>query len=318
MKWSALLLTPALAALLLVSSACGGSDAAESTTSGATTTATAESGFPVTVSVGNGDVTIERRPEAVISLSPTATEILFAIGAGEQVIAVDDQSNYPPEAPTSDLSGLTPNIEAIAALEPDLVVVSFDPGDLEASLSGLDIPVIVQFAPADLDGALAQFDQLGAATGNLAGAAGAAGAISARLEELAADLPDFDTPPAYYHELDDTLFSVTSATFAGDIYARLGLENIADPADADGLGYPQLSAEFIVAANPDLIFLADTVCCGQTAESVGDRPGWSEIAAVQNGSVIELDDDVASRWGPRVTEFMEQVAAAISQLVPSP
>ncbi|RMH67259.1 MAG: ABC transporter substrate-binding protein, partial [Actinomyces sp.] len=120
----------------------------------------------------------------------------------------------------------------------------------------------------------------------------------------------------YYHELDDTLYTVTSGTFVGEIYALFGLENVADPADADGsaFGYPQLSAEYLVDADPDLIFLADTKCCGQSAATVAARPGWDTLTAVREGHVVELDDDIASRWGPRVVDFARAVAAALDTL----
>ncbi|MGH9283698.1 MAG: ABC transporter substrate-binding protein, partial [Acidimicrobiales bacterium] len=108
-------------------------------------------------------------------------------------------------------------------------------------------------------------------------------------------------------------FSATSKTFIGSVYALLGLENIADAADAEGGGYPQLSAEYIVQADPDFIFLADTRCCQQSAASVAGRDGWGGIAAVRTGSVVALDDDVASRWGPRVVDFLEAVAASITE-----
>ena len=107
--------------------------------------------FPVTLQTPTGDLVLESQPTRILSLSPTATEILFAIGAGEQVIAVDDQSNYPPEAPTSDISGFTPNLEAILALEPDLVVHSYLPEDIEQGLSNVGIPSLTQYAAASLD-----------------------------------------------------------------------------------------------------------------------------------------------------------------------
>src|SRR5690606_17206535 len=107
----------------------------------------------------------------IVSLSPTATEILFALGAGSRVVAVDDQSTYPPEAPVTDLSGFDPNVEAIASYEPDLVVLSFDPGDLQPGLEALDIEVVLQPPAATLDDAWAQIEQLGAATGSVAEAA---------------------------------------------------------------------------------------------------------------------------------------------------
>lgn len=303
-------LTPALAALALMASACG-----ERTPPRAAEPPEAAGGsFPVTVDAANGPVEIPERPERIVSLSATATEMLFAIGAGPQVAAADATSNYPPEAPTTDLSAYEPNVEAIAGYDPDLVVISDDINDLVASLAALEIPVLAQPAAVTLDDTYEQIAELGQATGLPAEAAEVAEGIRADLREIVASVPSFAEPPTYYHELDPNFFTATSETFIGEVYSLLGLENIADPADEDGSGYPQLSAEFIVKADPDLIFLADTECCGESEETIAERPGWGRITAVQNGSVVELDDDVASRWGPRVVELLGAAASAVRDL----
>jgi iron complex transport system substrate-binding protein len=119
-------------------------------------------------------------------------------------------------------------------------------------------------------------------------------------------------PLTIFHEIDDTLFSLDSTTLFGELYGLLGLRNIADSAEGDSGGYPQLSAEFVVSADPDLIFLADTKCCGQSLETVAARDGWADMTAVQTGNVIGLDDDVASRWGPRIVDFLRAVSDAVS------
>jgi iron complex transport system substrate-binding protein len=272
--------------------------------------------FPVTVKAGNGDITIDERPERLVSLSPTATEMLFAIGAGEQVVAVDEFSYYPPEAPTTNLSGTEPNIEAIAKYEPDLVVASDDAGDLGSSLGALDIPLLVAPAAQTLDDSYGQIEQLGAATGNVANAADVVASMRSEIDALVESVPDFEEPLTYYHELDQTYFSVTSDTFIGQVYGLVGLRNIADEAKGAGSQYPQLSAEFIVKADPDIIFLADTKCCDQSAATVRKRPGWGEIDAVRNNGVVELDDDIASRWGPRIVDYLRDVVEAVSELKP--
>lgn len=277
------------------------------TTSGAPNTA----GYPVTVNHSTGNVTLEARPESIVSISPTATEILFALGAGNQVVAVDSLSNFPPEAPVTDLSAFSPSVEAIAEFEPDLVIMSFDPGDIESGLAALDIPVIVQFSALSLDDTYAQIEALGAATGHVAAAAEIIDEMRTTIKELGDELSEFGAELTYYHELDDTFYSVTSSTFIGEIYSVVGLQNIADPADAEGFGFPQLSPEFILEADPDLIFLADTKCCAQSAATIAQRPGWDELSAVANGAVIELDDDIASRWGPRVIDFLNAIVAAL-------
>jgi iron complex transport system substrate-binding protein len=270
--------------------------------------------FPVTLTAANGNVTIASKPSAIVSLSPTATEMLFAIGAGSQVKAVDDQSNYPPQAPKTKLSGFQPNVEAIASYQPDLVVISGDVPGLSASLTKLSIPVLVEPAAKTLDDTYAQIEQLGDATGNVKKAADLVASMKSRITAILASLPKFASPPTYYHELDNTYFTATSKTFIGSIYGLLGLKNIADPADKKASGYPQLSAEYIIQANPQIIFLADTKCCGQSAETVAKRPGWNQITAVRDGHVIPLDDDVASRWGPRIVDFLQTVANALKQL----
>jgi iron complex transport system substrate-binding protein len=271
------------------------------------------SGFPVTIDTATGEVEIPARPEHIVSLSPTATEMLFAIEAGEQVIAVDDQSDHPPEVPTTDLSGFEPNVEAIASYEPDLVVASDDGGGLK-TLADLDIPLLVLPAAATVDDTYAQIEQLGVATGHVGDAADEVATIKSRIDEIVATIPDFEEPPTYYHELDQTYFTATSDTFIGQVYELAGLENIADKADKAGAGYPQLSAEYIVEADPDLIFLADSECCNQTPARVARRPGWGRISAIEDDAIFDVGDDISSRWGPRVVDFLQIVVDAVIQL----
>ena len=251
--------------------------------------------------------------QRVVSISPTATEMLFAIGAGDRVVAVDQFSYYPADAPVTDLDGWNPNVEAIASYDPDLVVMQID-GDVSASLEALGIEVWTHDAPIALDDVYVQIEQLGEATGQVDEAAALVADMRAEIAELIAAAPDA-SGLMYYHELDDTLYTVTSSTFIGQVYGLFGLTNVADPADADGTawGYPQLSDEYLVDADPDVIFLADTLCCGQKAETVAARPGWDQMSAVQTGRVVELDDDIVSRWGPRLVDFI----AAISDVLVS-
>ena len=251
-------------------------------------------------------------PTRIISLSPTATEDLFAINAGKQVIAVDDQSTFPKAAPRTKLSGFKPNVEAIARYRPDLVVIANDTGKLAAQLTKLKIRVLVQPAATDLAQVYAEITQLGVATGHRPKAGKLVASMKSRIATIVASLPTRTTPLTYYHELDPTFYSVTSSTFIGKIYSLFGLKNIADDAQGADSGYPQLSSEAIVAKNPSLIFLADTKCCQINAAAVAARPGWSNVAAVQNGGVVELDDDIASRWGPRVVAFIKTVADRVA------
>jgi iron complex transport system substrate-binding protein len=302
------ILVPLLVLAALVAAGCGqdrsGSDAAP---------AGPAASFPVTLDTPAGRVVLDRQPRRIVSLSPTATEMLFAIGAGGQVVAADSNSNYPKEAPTTDLSAYQPNLEAIAGHRPDLVVYSDDPGELAAGLAKLSVPALALPAATRLDDTYAQIEQLGRATGHPAEAGRLVATMRAEIQKItAAGRPE--RPLTYYHELDKNLYSATSKTFIGQLYGQLGLENIADAADKDAGGYPQLSAEYVIKADPDLIFLADTKCCGQTARTVAARDGWDQLTAVRSGGVVELDDDVASRWGPRVVDFLRIVAAKVEAL----
>jgi iron complex transport system substrate-binding protein len=300
---------------LFVAACGGGADAQDSTAS--TTPTTSGGAFPVTVDAANGAVTIDRRPERIVSISPTSTEDLFAIGAGSQVVAVDDRSDHPAGAPVTGLSGFDASAEAIASFDPDLVVLSFDPGDLIAGLETLGIPAILHPAATAISDVYTQIEQLGVATGNAAEAENVVTGMRTDIEGIVAALPDLAAAPVYYHELDPSYYTATSATFVGEIYGLLGMVNLADPADPDGSGYPQLSGEYVLDEDPDLIFLADTKCCGQTPETVAERPGWDELTAVTHGRVIPLDDDVASRWGPRIVELLGDIAAAVDEMAES-
>jgi len=286
-------------------------DAPTTTGSSPSSTTMLDTGFPVTIDTAQGPVTIVERPERIVSISPTSTEVLYAVGAGDQVVAVDSLSNYPESAPVTDLSAFTPSLEAIVAQDPDLVFLSYDPADIVAGLSAVGIPAIVHGTPAGLGDAFTQWEQVGAATGHVADAALLLAQVQGDLDAAFGSVPDSAAELTYYYELEPTLYSATATTFIGELLAGTTMTNIADGQDPDGYGYPQLSAEYVVDADPDLILLADTMCCGQSAATVAERPGWATLTAVSAGSILELDDDVASRWGPRIVELVEDVVAAM-------
>jgi cobalamin transport system substrate-binding protein len=306
------------ATLALSAVACGSSSSPATSAPGGAAAAGSGGSFPAAINTANGVVHVKSRPTAIISLSPTATEMLYAIGAGSQVKAVDSDSDYPPQAPMTKLSGLDSNLEAIVAYKPDLVVVSnftdnFD--SLAKHLASFSIPVLYLPAPAGLSGVYSQFDQLGEATGHLAQAEREDAMLRSQISKIVASVPKHAQPLSYYYELDQTYYSVTSSTFIGTLLALLGMKSIADTASgaASSGGYPQLSSEYIVKANPDYIILADTVCCHQNAATVAARPGWSGLAAVKEGHVIPLNDDIASRWGPRIVDLLHTVATDITK-----
>lgn len=266
--------------------------------------------FPVTIKAANGRVTIPRRPTRIVSLSPTATENLFAVGAGRQVIAADALSNYPKRAPRTKLSGFTPNAEAIASYRPDLVLLHTG-GKIVQQLRALRIRVIQLPAAQNLAHAYAEIVQIGRTTGHPGVARRLVRTMKARIAAAVASARPSASRLSVYHELTTDYYSATSQTFIGQVYRLFGLRNIADGADGSGSGYPKLSGEYIIAANPDLIVLADSKCCGQSHETVAARPGWSTIKAIRTRRVTRADDDVASRWGPRIVGLVRLVATAL-------
>lgn len=286
------LLVATLTAVALVASACSGTDDQGADRADGT------------------DAAASGEPRAIISLSPTTTEMLYAVGAGDRVVAVDERSDFPEDAPVTDLSGYTPNLEAILGYQPDLVVATDDTGDIVSGLERSGVEVLLLPAARTLDDTYSQLEQVGAATGTIGEAAELVSRMRAEIDEIVASVPERETPLTYFHELDDTLYTVTDDTYIGEVYSLLGMTSIATGDDA----YPQLSEELILEADPDLVMLADGQCCGITPEVVAERPGWSELSAVSQDRVFVVDEDLASRWGPRVVDFMREVAGIISTL----
>jgi len=316
---AAVALAAAAVALAGCSSSSSSSSSAPASAGSATPSASAAGAtFPLTVTAANGAVTIKSRPARIVSLDPTSTEDLYAVGAGPQVVAVDNDSDYPAGVPKTSLSGLTPNIEAIAKYNPTLVVASQNSGGLVSGMTKLGIPVLIEPAVSTLDAAYAQIQQVGQATGH---AAQAATVVAGMKQQIAAEVAKAGSAhkgATYYWELSASpYYSAASSTFIGQVVGLFGLKNIADAASkpADG-GYPELSQEYIVTAKPQIIFLADNQAAdgGQSPAVVAKRPGWAGIPAVQDHVIIGLNDDIASRWGPRLPQLVAEIAAGIDQL----
>jgi iron complex transport system substrate-binding protein len=306
-------LAAACAACSSSSGNTGSGSAGAGSTGAAAIGAASTGGFPVTVVTAGGKVHLPARPGSIVSLSPTATEMLYAIGAGGQVKAVDSDSDYPANAPMTKLSAYQPNAEAIAAYKPDLVIISNDIGDIAAKLTALSIPVLDLPAATNVSGVYSEFTQLGAATGHVAQASAEDQKLRADISQIVASEPHHTAPLTYYYELGvNPYYSVTDSTFIGSLLSLLGMKSIADTAKgaAAAGGYPSLSAEFILKANPDYIILSDTGSGGgQTAATVSARPGWSVLTAVKGKRIILVNADVASRWGPRIVQLLQAVAA---------
>ena len=292
-----------IGALLLASSIALPAASAKTKTKGA---------FPITVANGNQSVHINARPARILSLSPSSTQMLYAIGAGRQVVGVDKYSIYPKNAPRTNFTGSESNAEDYLALRPDLVLLSFDTQHLSAQLQKLGIPTLLLGPPASIRGVESQIVELGRATGHLAGATKIVVSLNHTLAHTAQAAGGKGRSLSYYIEYDPTFYSGTSKTFAGQLFSRFGMKDVADPAGMLS-SYPQLSAEYLVKKNPDFVFLADSVCCGQSRKTFGSRPGLSSLRAVRLGHVVVVNDSVASQWGPHsLTMFAALIERALT------
>ena len=272
--------------------------------------------YPITVKFGGYSTTIAKKPTKIISLSPSATEIVYAIGAGSQILAVDNLSNYPANTPVSEISAFEPSVESILAKKPDLVLLSIDSTkapQIRNALVKLGIPVLMEKAPASLKDVYAENTLLGRVTDRQAAAVKLNASMAKSIKETLAKAKK-SSKIRIFHELDDTYFSATSNTFIGKVYKSFGVVNIADAAaGADNSGYPQLSAEYLLKSDPQVIFLADAQY-GVTADSVSKRAGWSQISAVKNKKIVELPADIPSRWGPRLVDFYKLIGASLAKV----
>jgi iron complex transport system substrate-binding protein len=272
--------------------------------------------YPLTVKFGGYTTKIAKKPTKIISLSPSATEIFYAIGAGSQILAVDNLSNYPANAPVSEISAFDPSVEAILAKKPDLVLISIDSTkapQIRNALVKLGIPVLMEKAPATLQDVYAENTLLARVTDRQAGAVKLNASMAKSIKDTLAKAKK-SSKIRIYHEVDDTYFSVTSNTFIGTVYKDFGAVNIADAASvADNSGYPQLSAEYLLKSNPQVIFLSNAQY-GVTADSVSKRAGWSQISAVKNKKIVELPADIPSRWGPRLVDFYKLIGASLAKV----
>lgn len=271
-------------------------------------------GFPVVVDHDAGSTVVPHRPARIAALSATHIEMLFALGAGPQVIAGDLFSDYPPDetASLSLVDSFNLNVEAVIDLGPDLVVLSFDPGGAVDALETVGIPVLLLGTALDLEAVYRQIETLGRATGNAAGAAELETSMRDEITTIVSDAAATAAGVTFYHESDPfSYYTPNSQSFIGSLYAMLGMINIADAApDELASGFPQLSPEFIVASDPDVVYLAGF---GETPETFEAREGWETMTAVAAGRVVVLDPDVASRWGPRVVDLLRAIAAGASQ-----
>ena len=270
--------------------------------------------YPLTIKFGGYTTKLIKKPTKIISLSPSATEIFYAIGAKSQILAVDNLSNYPTGAPMSEISAYEPNVEAILQLRPDLVLLASDSvkaPQIRNALIKLGVAVLMEKAPATLDDVYAENAALGKVTDRASGAAMLNESMAKSIKNILSKAKT-GLKVRIFHELVETYYSATSNTFIGKVYKDFGAINIADAAlGADSSGYPQLSAEYLLKSDPQVIFLADAQY-GTTTDLVSKRAGWSQMSAIINQKTVALPADIPSRWGPRLVNFYKLIGSTLA------
>jgi len=256
------------------------------------------------------EITLEAAPQRIVSLAPSNTEILFAVGAGSQVVGRDEFSDYPAEAASIDSIGGSfgeYNVEAIVALEPDLVLAAeINPPELVQQLEDLGLTVYYLGNPTTLEEMYTNLEIVAGLTGH--DATELVDSLKARVAAVDEKIMPLSSRIAVFYEIDATdptkPWTYGPGTFGDLLIARAGGYNVGGIASDP---YPQISIEQVVAANPSVIILGDSMW-GVTAESVKTRPGWETIPAVQSDSIFPFDDNLVSRPGPRLVDGLEQLA----------
>ncbi|MFT9849051.1 ABC transporter substrate-binding protein [Aneurinibacillus sp. REN35] len=302
-----------LAALLLVLLAACGNTA--STPSGEQQpaggeTAQAPGKFPLTIKDGTGtEVTLEKKPERIVSIIPSTTEIAYAVGAGDKVVGVSNYDNYPEEVTKKEKVGdLKVNMEKVVSLEPDLILADTGNGEAVDALRKTGLPVVVMEAK-NFDEIYTSIEMIGKATGNDAKAADVVNKMKADVEAVKKKVESVaeDKRPNVWVEVDPSLFTAGTGTFIHDMITMSGGKNIA----ADLEGWKQLSEEKVLQRNPDVILNTYGYYDKEGAEKIKKRPKWQHVKAVQNGRVFAVDSDVVNRPGPRITEGLKEIAAEL-------
>lgn len=271
---------------------------------------TASTGIHLTDGLGRA-VDLPGPAQRVISLAPSNTEILFAIGAGSQVVGRDHLSNYPEAAKTVADIGSTYealNTEQIVALKPDLILAAeVNTPEQVKSLESLGLTVYYLKNPTTLEQMYGNLEIAAQLTGHMSEAASLIDSLKARVAAVDARIAPISSRPSVFYEMDATdpakPYTAGKGTFITLLIERAGGHNIA----ADLESYPQLSLEQIVASNPDFIILGDAAY-GTTPDSVAARPGWADLNAVKNNHVVAFDDNLVSRPGPRLVDALETLA----------
>ena len=243
----------------------------------------------------------------IVSVSPTHTETLFALGLGEFVVGVDSTSDFPDAAldvRRDDLQADSADLGPLLALDPDVVIIGDDPTGLAQRLDTEGVASFSGPEPDTLDDVYAQILGIAGVVGRPDLGEDLVVSMRASVAAAVASLPA-ESGRTYFHEIDPSLVTITSGNFLDAVYGELGLESIVA---ADPSGFTAVTSDQVLSADPDVIMLADVECCSVNVDVLANRPGWSGLTAVSNGAVVELQDYMVMRWGPRVVDLVEAVA----------
>jgi iron complex transport system substrate-binding protein len=313
-------LYPILLVFAFILAACGNPAASETTlpapeinTTQATATPFLQTTYPLTITDGlQRTITLDSPAQRIVSLAPSNTEILYAIGAGSQLVGRDPLSDFPAEAlSVADIGDtfIQLNTELVISLEPDLVLAAeITPPEQVAQLEQLGVQVYWLTNPTDFEGLYANLITVGQLTGHDQDAAAAAESLRTRITAIQTAVTDVANKPIVFYEVDgltdpNAPYTAGTGTFIDLVINAAGGQNAA----AAVQGYKQLSIEELLVQNPDFILLGDSAY-GATPESVGQRAGWGQLAAVQANQVLPFDDNLMSRPGPRLVDAVEQLA----------
>lgn len=304
-------LVAGLVLLAILAAACVAPERARETTARATVepsaTATATpAAFPRTVTdASQRSLTLPAAPQRIVSLSAGATETLFALGVGARVVAVDLYSDMPEAArtlPKVDFS--RPSPEQVVALRPDLLLMTGRQRDQVQRFRDLGLPVVYVGDPGSLEAVLEHIGLIAHATGEDARGETLVREMRARIEAVERAVRDAPTRPRVFYELTPALHTAGPTSFIGSMMSTLRLENVA----GGPTPFPQLTAEALIAHDPEVVLLAEVGASKVTPASVAARPGWAAVSAVRAGRVHNIDADRANRPGPRIVEALEEIA----------
>ncbi|NNJ11827.1 cobalamin-binding protein [Chloroflexales bacterium ZM16-3] len=274
----------------------------------------APAGIQITDALGR-QVSLPATAQRIVSLAPSATEILFAVGAGPQVVGDTSYCNYPPEADAlpeiGGFSAKTISIESIVALSPDLVIGgSTAQASVADALEAVGIPTLI-FDPTTFEDVYSNIQQVGYVTGHAQDAAAVVSSMQDRIAAVqakVAGIPTDQRPSVFYEVFDEPLMSAGPGTFIGQMIGMAGATSIfADATEA----YPQVSAEAVVDRDPAVIVGPSSHGDKLTPDQVSARPGWANISAVRAGRIYLIDGDMASRPGPRLADVLDALVAAL-------